>query len=165
MSDIWNGTKTAYGDGGSGGSVYAAGEMPVNWIGDTVGVLLGSDNTAYSFNADDGDYVGDIFDGGVTAEEFAGTGYTRADGEPANPTITEDNANDRAEYDADDVTFSGLNGDTIQFAILAKQGGADWTTFGDDPLLAYLTSANFPLATNGGDVTLTFDSEGIWQIT
>lgn len=162
MSDIYNGTKTGFMDGGGGGSVYAAAEMPFNLTGDTIGVLLGSDDTSYTFNADDGDYVGDIFDAGTTATEFTGT-YT-----PQNittKTITEDTTNDRAEFDGDDVTFSGLDGDTIQFALVAKQVGGDWTTYGDDPLLAYITASEFPLATNGGDVTISWDAEGIVHIT
>lgn len=166
MSDIYNGTKTGFMDGGSGSSVFAAAEMPFNLGGgDTIGTLLGSDNTSYTFTATDADYVNGIFDGGTTATEFAGSGYTRADGDHANATITEDNSNNRAEYDADDVTFTGLDGDAIQFALVAKQVGGDWTTPGDDPILAYITSADFPLTTNGGDVTISWDAEGIVQIT
>lgn len=165
MSDIYNGTKTAFMDGGSGASVYASTEMPLNLAGDTIGTLLASDSTSYSFTATDGDYVADILDGGTTAAEFGGSGYTRADGNHANGGIVEDNTNNRAEYDADDVTFAGLDGDTIQFALVAKQVGGDWTTFGDDPLVAYITSSDFPLTTNGGDVTISWNSEGIVHIS
>lgn len=165
MSDIYNGTKTAFMDGGSGNSVYAAAEMPLNLTGDTIGTLLGSDDTSYTFSATDGDYVGDIFDAGTTATEFSGSGYTRSDGNLANATINEDNSNNRAEFDADDVTFTGLDGDAIQFALVAKQVGGDWGTAGDDPLVAYITSTDFPLTTNGGDVTISWDSTGIVHIT
>lgn len=162
MSDIYNGTKTGFMDGGSGSSVYAASEMPLNLTGDTIGVLLGSDDTAYSFDADDGDYVGDILDGGTTATEFTGTYTPQSIG---SKTITEDTSNNRAEFDGGDVTFSSLDGDTIQFALVAKQVGGDWTTYGNDPLVAYITSADFPLSTNGGDVTISWDAEGIVHIT
>lgn len=165
MSDIYNGTKTGFMDGGSGGSVYASAEMPLNLIGDTIGTKLASDDTAYTFDATDGDYTGDIFDGGTTATEFAGTGYTRTDGDHTTPSIVEDNTNGRAEYHADDVTFAGLDGDTIQFALVDKQVGTDWTTNADDPIVAYITSADFPLTTNGGDVTISWDAEGIVHIS
>lgn len=165
MSDIYNGTKTAFMDGGSGSSVYAAGEMPLNLAGDTIGVKLGSDDTSYTFSATDGDYTGDIFDGGTTATEFSGSGYTRTDGDLSSKTITEDNSNNRAEFDAADVTFSGLDGDAIQFALVDKQVGGDWTSSGDDPIVAYITSSDFPLTTNGGDVTISWDAEGIVHIT
>jgi hypothetical protein len=164
MSDIYNGTKTAFMDGGSGASVYAGGEMPLNLGGgDTLGVLLADDTTSYTFDAADGDYVGDILDGGTTASEFGGTGYSAQN--LSNENITEDNTNDRAEFDADDVTFTSLDGATIQFALVAKQVGGDWTTHGDDPIIAYITSADFPLVTNGGDVTISWDAEGIVHIT
>lgn len=168
MSDIYNGTKSGWLDGGGGDSVYASAEVPLGMgpsDGDVIGTLLGSDDTAYTFSATDGDYVGDIFDAGTTATEFSGTGYTRADGDHSSKTITEDNTNNRAEYDAADVTFAGLDGDAIQFALVAKQVGADWTTPADDPLLAYITSSDFPLTTNGGDVTISWASEGIIHIT
>lgn len=166
MSDIWNGTKTAFMDGGSGSSVYAPAEMPLNFTDDTLVTLLGSDDTAYTFDATDGDYVADIFDAGTTATEFSGTGYNPGtDGVLGTKTITEDNTNDRAEFGAADVTFSGLDGDAIQFALICKQVGADLTTPTDDPLVAYITSADFPLTTNGGDVTISWNAEGIVHIT
>lgn len=165
MSDIYHGTKTGFMDGGGGGSVYTSTEMPFNLTADTVGTLLGSDDTSYTFAATDGDYVGDIFDAGTTATEFTGSGYTRTDGNIGSKTITEDNTNGRAEFDGGDVTFAGLDGDAIQFALVAKQVGGDWTTFGNDPILAYITSADFPLTTNGGDVTISWNSEGIVHIT
>lgn len=169
MSDIYNGTKTGFMDGGSGTSIYAAAEMPLNLGGgDTLGVLLGTTEVAYTFDADDADYVGEIFDGGTTAYEFGngtqgGTGYS-----PqllANENIIENTTDDRAEFDADDVTFSGLDGAEIQFALVAKQVGTDWTTPADDPIVAYITSADFPLQTNGGDVTISWDANGIVHIT
>lgn len=162
MSDIYNGTKTAFMDGGSGSSVYASAEMPLNLTGDTLGVVLGSDDTSYTFSATDGDYIGDILDGGTTATEFTGS-YTPQN--LSSKTITEDNTNNQAEFDAADVTFSGLNNDTIQFALVGKQVGGDWTTYSDDPLVAYITSADFPLTTNGGDVTFSWASGGIVQIS
>lgn len=168
MSNLYNGFKTAFFDGGGGDSVYLAAEMPAGFgasDADVIGTLLGSDDTAYTFNADDADYVSELFDAGTTATEFAGTGYTRADGDHGTQTITEDNTNDRAEYDAADVTFAGLDGDAIQFAALAKQVGADWTTPTDDPVIAHITSADFPLTTNGGDVTISWATEGIVHIT
>lgn len=169
MSDIYNGTKTAFMDGGSGTSVYAAAEMPLNLGGgDTLGVLLGTTEVSYTFTATDADYAGDIFDGGTTAYEFGngtqgGSGYTRQT--LANENIIEDNTNNRGEFDADDVTFASLDGAEIQFALVVKQVGTDWTTLGDDPVVAYITSTDFPLQTNGGDVTISWDAEGIVHIT
>lgn len=165
MSDIYNGTKAGLMDAGSGSSPYAAAEVPIGLGGtDTLGLALASDSTAYTFGADDGDYLGDILDGGTTATEFSGTNYSTP-GNLSNPVIREDATNDRAEFDADDYTFSGIDGDTIQFALIAAQRGGDWTTYGDDPLVAYLTASKFPLTTNGGDVVFSWDTEGIVHIS
>lgn len=169
MSDIYNGTKTGFLDGGSGTSVYASGEMPLDLGGgDTLGVLLGTTEVSYSFTATDADYVGDIFDGGTTAYEFGngtqgGSGYSPQ--ELLNETINENNTDNRAEFDADDVIFTGLDGAEIQFALVAKQVGGDWTTHGDDPIIAYITSSDFPLQTNSGDVVISWDANGIIHIT
>lgn len=163
MSDIYNGTKTGFMDA-SGNSVYASDEVPLDLGADTLGVALGSDDTSYTFSATDGDYLGEILDGGTTATEFTGSYSVQA---LSSKTITEDNTNNRAEFDAADVTFSSIDNDTIQFALVAKQGpdSADWTTYADDPLIAYITSADFPLTTNGGDVTISWDANGIVHIT
>lgn len=169
MSDIYNGTKTAFIDGGSGASIYTTTEMPLNLGGgDVLGVHLGTTEVSYTFSATDADYVGDIFDGGTTAYEFGngsqgGSGYSIQT--LSNESISEDNTNNRSVFDADNVTFPGLDGAEIQFAIISKQVGGDWTTYSDDPVVAYISSADFPLQTNGGDVTITWDSTGIVHIT
>lgn len=168
MSGIYNGTKSGLMDGGSGTSVYASAEMPLNLGGgDTIGVLLGTTEVSYTFNPDDANYAGQIFDNGTTAYEFGsgnqgGTGYSRQI--LANENIVVDSTNDRSEFQADDVVFTGIDGAEIQFALVVKQVGGDWTTLGDDPIIAYVTSTNFPMQTNGGNVTITWDSEGIIQI-
>lgn len=168
MSNVYNGTKVGLlAAADVTGVPYAADEVPLDFLSDTLGTKLGSDDTAYTFDADDGDYTGDILDGGTTATEFSGTGYTRTDGDLTSKTLAENTSGDRAEFDAADVTFAGLDGDAIQFALVDKQGpdSADWTTPADDPLIAYITSADFPLTTNGGDVTISWDSTGIFHIT
>ena len=154
MSDIYNGTKTAF----LGTGVYA---NSINVETDTLGVFLGSDDTSYTFSPTDGDYVADIFDAGTTATEFTGA-YTPQT--LTTVTIEEDNTNDRAEVHADNVTFTAIDGDTIQFALIAKQVGTDWSTPADDPLVAFLTSSDFPLPTSGGDVTFNWGAEGIVHI-
>ena len=107
MSDIYNGTKTGFMDGGSGASVYASGEMPIDLGADTLVTLLASDSTAYSFTATDADYTNGIFDGGTTATEFSGTGYNPGtDGTLGSLNITEDNTNTlRVRNTANSVTW------------------------------------------------------------
>jgi len=143
-------------------------EAQFDFLNDTLKVALVSDNTAYSFSPDTDTFVGDVLDGGTTAEEFQGTGYSRQT--LSNVTVTQDDTDDEGVADADDVTFTGLDGDTIQAVLVYKEVGGDETTPGDDPIIAVFDDnsagslADLPLATNGGDVTLAFSSEGIVNI-
>jgi len=143
-------------------------EAQFDFLNDTLKVALVSDNTAYSFSPDTDSFVGDVLDGGTTAEEFQGTGYSRQT--LSNVTVTQDDTDDEGVADADDVTFTGLDGDTIQAVLVYKEVGGDETTPGDDPIIAVFDDnsagslADLPLTTNGGDVTLAFSSEGIVNI-
>lgn len=135
----------------------------------TVRVALISDNTAYTFDPDAHEFVDDVLDSGTTAEEFAGTGYSRQT--LSNPSVTQDDTDDEGVFDADDVTFTSLDGDGIQGILVYKQVGGDDTTPGDDPIIAVLDDdsagslTDLPLTTNGGDVTISWDAEGILNIT
>ena len=59
-------------------------------------------------------------------------------------------------FDADDVTFTAVSaGDTIEAVVLYKDTGVAGTS----PLIAYIdTITGFPLATNGGDITISWDT-------
>lgn len=132
---------------------------------DTLRVALVSDSTAYTFDPDNHTFVSDVLDGGTTAAEFSGTGYNRQG--LANVSVTVDNVDDEGVIDADDTVFTGLNGDTIQAIIVYKQVGGDDTTPGDDPIVAVLDDdsggsvADLPQTTNGGDITINWDTEGV----
>jgi len=140
----------------------------IDWQNDTIKVALGSDNTAYTFDQANHEFVGDVLDGGTTGEEFAGSGYSRQT--LANTAVTQDDVDNEGVADADDVTFSSIDGDTIQFIVVYAQVGADDTTPGDDPILALYDDdsagslADLPLTANGGDVTISWDAEGIINI-
>lgn len=150
MSTVYNTTNVKFAQGN------------LDWENDTIVIALLSDSTSYSADIDNEEFVSDVLDGGTTASEFSGTNYSRKT--LANTTVAQDNTDDEAELDADDVTWSGLNGDTIQSAIVYKQVGGDDTTPSDDPLYCHLTSSDFPLKANGSDVKLQFNSEGIINI-
>lgn len=118
--------------------------------------------TPYSFDATH-DFVSSVFDSGTTGLEFSGTGYSR---QPlAGVSISTDDTDNEGVFDHNDVTFASLDGATIAAALSYVQIGGDDTTPGNDPLLAHLTSTDFPLTTNGGDVTLNIDTEGEINIT
>lgn len=129
---------------------------------DTIKVALYNDSTAFSFNPDTHAFVNDILDGGTTAQEFGGSGYSRKT--LANQQVTQDDTDDEGVFDADDLSWSSLDGETIQGVIIYKQVGGDDTTPGDDPVLIVRDDADeseLPLATNGSQIDLNFAAEGI----
>lgn len=111
--------------------------------------------------ADDGG-ANDFLDG-----ELAGTGYTGGFGGAgrkalASKTFTEDDANDRAEFDAADVTWTAINaGTAAQASIIDETGAADDTGV---EVVANIDDGGFPVATNGGDLTIAWNAEGILQL-
>lgn len=92
-----------------------------------------------------------------TLGELSGTGYTRKT--LASKATSQDDANDRAEFDAADVTWTGLNAGTAQAAILYLHVTND----SDSIPLLYIDTGGFPLVTNGSDATIVWPAEGILQ--
>ena len=64
-------------------------------------------------------------------------------------------------FDADDATFTTVAaGDTLEAVVIYKDTGVAGTS----PLIAYIdTITGFPLATNGGDITVQWDN-GAYRI-
>jgi hypothetical protein len=145
MTSIYNSFKKLLFDGG------------VDLGNDTIKVALIDDTTAYSPNIDTETYVSDVLDGGTTAQECSGTGYTR---KTVSLTTSQDNTDDEAVADAGDLTYSGADFGTIQGILLFQEV----TTDSDSPLIAHITSADLPLTTNGGDVNLNWDAEGVLNL-
>lgn len=107
----------------------------------------------------DADFVSD-----VVASEVSGTGYTGGFGGAGrkaltNRAIVEDDVNDRAEFDADDLTWTALNVGDIGGAIVFREATSD----ADSPLIGFLDPAD--ISTNGGDITIQWDAEGILRLT
>lgn len=126
-------------------------------------MLVGSE---YTPNQDD-----DIVDAGGASDavdaEIDATNYTRGWGgagrKAATITVSEDDTNNRASVVINDLTWTALGGalnDTVEGAILIKEGGANDTT---SRLIAYFDLPTTP--TNGSDVTLDFAATGNIQFT
>lgn len=120
---------------------------------DTIGVALVSNSPAYTPDIDAETVVDDVLDGGITASELSGTGYAR---KTLSVTVSQDNVDDEGVADATDLSWTGLDAGTIDGMLVFKDTGSDTTS----NLVCYLTSADFPLTTNGGDVNLNFNAEG-----
>lgn len=139
----------------------AVGEAPLALLLDIIRVPLM--RAAYTFDADHEAWG----DAGVSSNEIAATGYV-ADGDGralATKVVTQDDANDRGELDADDLAFlaigNGLN-DTIAEIILFREQDAG-PTDANRLLVAHTTVPS--TTTNGGDVTLVWNTEGILHLT
>jgi len=132
----------------------------------TVKAALGGDNTAYQYDRDAHEFVGDVFDGGTTGEELSDSSYSRQT--LSGTVVSQDDTDDEGVWTADDVTFPSLDTtQDIQFIVVYVQVGGDDQTPGDDPIVTVYDDdsagslAELPLPTNGSDVVISWDSEGI----
>ncbi len=103
-------------------------------------------------------YVPDIdlhvFKSDVT-NEVTGTGYTAGGAALTSPTVTVDNTNDRAAFDAADVTWASST-ITARGAVVYKDTGTATTS----PLLCYFDFTTDQISSNG-NFTIQWNSSGI----
>lgn len=128
----------------------------------TIRVALVDDSVAYTPDVDAEEFVDDVLDGGTTAQELSGTGYTRK--EITSKQFSKDTGDDEGVFDSTvTLTWSGLDTtEDIQGLLVYRQEGGDDTTPGDDPLVMYdETDSDLPLTTDGTDVNLDWNAEGI----
>lgn len=114
----------------------------INWVTDTIKVMLVK-NT-YPQNLATDEFVADISAYRLNTDQTLGS-KTVAGG----------------IFDAGDATFTAVTaGDTSEGVVIYKDTGAEATS----PLLAYIDAiTGFPLATNGGDITIAWDN-GAYKI-
>lgn len=96
----------------------------------------------------------------TTLDECDATGYARQ--ALANEAVNKDTTNDRAEFDADDVSFSGLSGDAtrdIQGALLLKHVTNDT----DSIPIAFIEFATVA-PKEATQIDITWNVEGILQL-
>jgi hypothetical protein len=108
---------------------------------------------------DEDDNVGDI----GTLGELSGTGYTAGHGGAGrqaldNLSVTVDDPNNQAELDCDDEVWTSINAGTIEFIILHVAGTADDT---DAKILGVYDVSQ---ATNGGNITVSINAEGLLKL-
>ena len=131
----------------------AAGEIDLN-AHDIRCALLMTNTTADTEN--DGIVNVDDF---TTLDEFDGSGYSRQ--ALTNEAVNKDDANDRAEFDADDVAFGALGAGTraVQGVLLYKHVTND----SDSVVIAFIQfSSNKTM--DGSAFTVTWDAQGILQL-
>ena len=91
-----------------------------------------------------------------TDNEIEAANYTAGGATLANPTVTQDDTNNRAAWDGDDVAWTSLAAASPKHAVLY-----------DDTTVTKWLIAHWELNTdsNGGNYTLTFSSDGIILLT
>ena len=129
----------------------------IDFINDTVKCMLVS--ASYTPDKDH------VFVSEITASpsaELSGTGYAAGFGGAgrkslASKAINIDNANDRIELDAADLTWTAINAGTFKYLVLIKEEIDD----SDSHLICAIDITS--QATNGGDITVQWNAEGILQ--
>lgn len=93
------------------------------------------------------------------SNELTGPGYARKT--LVNNTVVQDDVNDVAKVDSDDLTWTAIDAGTAAGMVLYKEGSSD----ADSVLIAYINDGGFPVTTNGGDLIMEFNAEGIIQLS
>ncbi len=116
-------------------------------------LLIGTSSTP---DSPDHEFIDDI-----DADEATDGSYGRVT--LTSKTVTDDDANNRAELDFADVVYAALAGTTIIMAALGIQTGGNDSSPEDDPLVCLWDIAN--TAPDGSDFTLQPGSEGAVHFT
>ncbi len=77
----------------------------------------------------------------------------------ASKAVNKDDPNDRTEWDAGNIAYTAINAGTAKAAIVYKHV----TTDADSIPIAYIDQVDFPIVTNGGDVNVNVNVEGLFQ--
>ncbi len=138
-------------------SAVGLGEAPYAPLLDVMKIALM--RVAYAINIDTDEQFDDI-----VANEIVATSYTTRGNALASKTMTRDDANDRTEFDAADLVFTAIgNGtnDTFDEIVILREQDATPTNANTE-LIAHATVG--ATTTNGGNITLVFNAEGLLQL-
>lgn len=138
-------------------------DQTVDLLNDTIKAML----VASGYSADRDDDVVDAAGANDPVDhELSGSGYVGGWGGSgrkalASKTITVDKANDRAEFDCADITWTAIDAGTPSQMLSIKPGASDDTT---SRLICH-NDSGFPVTTNGGDLTVEINAEGLMQLS
>jgi hypothetical protein len=119
----------------------------IDLLNDTIKVAMVT--SSYSPDKDADDYFDDV------TNEVSGTGYTAGGKALTNKSVSQDNTNDRAKFDADDVTWTVAT-ITARAAVIYEDTGTDSTS----PLIAFVDFGE-DYSTSGEDFTIEWHADGI----
>lgn len=133
----------------------AAGEIDLDSAGTTIKARLVMSNTTCDTENDGKAHLADF----TTLDTCDSSGY--ADGTLDAKAVNKDDANDRAEFDADDETWAALATCTRQIVGVLIYKFV--TNDSDSVPIAYLEFAS-PKTPDGSDFTVQWNAEGILQL-
>lgn len=137
-SFVYNAAKKGLGDGS------------IDWDTDSFKVaFLTSSHTP---DTDNDVYFSDL------DNEVSGGGYTTGGYSLANNSVSIDNTNDRAKYDADDVSATGLT-TTFRYLVVYKNTGTPATS----PLVCMVDLGSDYALTNG-TMDITWNTAGVFTL-
>lgn len=118
---------------------------------DTIKVALTT--SSYSPNQDTHDFFDDV------TNEITGTGYSAGGATLGSKTVTQDDTNNYAVFDAADATWSNST-ITARYAVVYKSTG----TAGTSPLIALIDLAE-DKTTNVSTFQITWNTDGILRLS
>lgn len=140
------------------------GDASIDWLNDVIKAMLVT--SSYTPNADD-----TFIDAGGANDpidhELSGTGYAAGFAGAGRKTLSakavnQDDANDRAEFDdTADLTWTGIDAGTAAGVLIYKHITSDALSIP----IAWIDTGGWPVVTNGGDLTIQWNAEGIIQLT
>lgn len=107
-----------------------------------------------------------VFVADLGANELSGTGYVAGFAGSGRKslvarTVTVDPSIDRSELDADDVQWVTISAGTAKAIIVYRHLTSD----ADSRVIAYIDNGGLPLLTNGNDLIVMWNADGIIQLT
>lgn len=127
------------------------GKAEIAWQTDTIKIALVT--SSYTPDKDTHQYFSDV------TNELTGGGYTTGGYTLANCTVTPDNTNDRAVFDADDVSISGIT-NTFRYGVIYKSTGVAGTS----RLIALIDLEGADVSLTNGQYTITWNTNGVFYL-
>lgn len=138
---IYNSAKVKLGDGS------------IDWDTDTIKFALVK--SSYTPDIDAHDFWDD-----VVGAEVSNSGSYSAGGATLTTSVTQDNTNDRAIYDASDFTFTSFTG-TFRYGVFYKDTGNSGTS----PVIGYIDFTGADIVAVSATVSINVSSAGIFNLS
>lgn len=103
-----------------------------------------------------------LIDAGTYTYSAAHEFYSSVTGVVGTPQTINTKTFTNGVFDGDNVTFTGVSGNTVEALLIFIDTG----TAGTSRLIAYIDTGvtGLPVTPNGGDITVTFNASGIFAL-